>query len=47
MRTSGEIGGGKERRRRRWGVEGASGGIKLEEMDSHGDRLSRGCERDD
>lgn len=36
-------------RRRRWGwrvAEGTSGGIKLEKMDSHGDRLSQGSKRE-
>lgn len=28
-------------------IEETSGGIKLEEMDSHGDRLSRGWKRED
>lgn len=36
-----------ERRRARWGIEETSGGIKLEEMDSHGDKLCRGWKRAD
>lgn len=42
---------GERRRRRWWGgggrIEETSGGIKLEEMDSQGDRLSRGWKRED
>lgn len=36
-----------DRRRGRWGIEETSGGIKLEEMDSRGDKPSRGWKRED
>lgn len=52
MRTSGWI--GEERREEKeemvgggGRIEETSGGIKLEEMDSQGDRLSRGWKRED
>lgn len=42
MAGSGREGG---RRRGRLGIEGTSGGIQVEEVDSHGDQLSRGWKR--